>query len=299
MPSCLRWVALPLLIGCGGASPGTVRPASFALPESTVVLDGTTGAPVAPPELLRRLAAADLVLLGELHDNPIHHALRGELITALASRHPAIVFEQFAESGQPILPASGGEDREGWLDRHGFDRTNWKWPLHRPVVEAAIAHGRSLWGSGLSREALRAVVRDGASAAPDHLRGLLAQSPLDSASRATVDRALVEGHCGKLPSSLIGGMRAAQESRDAAMTRALLLSSATGPAWLIAGNGHVRRDVGVPRLLRAAAPGGSVLAVGLLEREADGAVPGSESRATFDLVIVTPRAVRKVPCAGL
>jgi hypothetical protein len=67
---------------------------------------------------------------------------------------------------------------------------------------------------------------------------------------------------------------------------------------LIAGNGHVRRDIAVPRLLRAASPGTSVLAVGLLERSADGEMPSRASRGMFDLVIVTPRTARPDPCAN-
>jgi uncharacterized iron-regulated protein len=271
----------------------------FALPDSAAVLDPATGAPIGASELLGRLAGADLVLLGELHDNAVHHKLRGALITALAPRHPALVFEQFAETSEPIPPPAAGEDLEGWLDGHGFDRKSWNWPLHEPVVEAALEHGRSLWGSGLSREVLRSVVREGESAAPEHLRPLLQQAPLDSATRAVIDHELIEGHCGKLPATMIPGMRAAQEVRDAVMALALIQASASGPAWLIAGNGHVRRDIGVPRLLRAVAPAASVIAVGLLEREEDGTAPGQDARQEYDLVIVTSRAARTDPCATL
>ena len=36
-------------------------------------------------KLLRRIGAADLVLLGEVHDNAVDHALRGALLTAFAA----------------------------------------------------------------------------------------------------------------------------------------------------------------------------------------------------------------------
>jgi len=301
MPGRFAPTALLLLGACGGTAAPLVAPDAVSPPDSTLVLDAATGSPVAVPELLRRLAEADLVLFGEVHDNAVHHELRGALLTKLPQGHAAIVFEQFppAETGGPIPPPGGTEEREGWLDRQGFDRRSWKWPLHRPVVEAAIARGRSLWGSGVSREELRSVVREGESAAPDHLRPLLEQSPLDRAARDAIDRALIEGHCGTLPATMIPGMRAAQAVRDAAMARALLLAGATGPAWLIAGNGHVRRDVGVPRLLRNASPGSTTLVVGMLERGKDGALPGGADRAAFDIVIVTPRAAREDPCATL
>jgi uncharacterized iron-regulated protein len=295
----LQSIPLLLLAACGGSTAPAVTPVAFALPDSTYIVDAATGAPVSSADLLRRAGAADLVLLGEVHDNAVQHALRGALLTSLAARHPAVVFEQFAETEAPIPPPASGEDETAWLDQHGFDRKNWRWPLHQPVVDAALAHGRSLWGSGVSREALRSVVRGGEAAAPDHLRPLIEQTPLDSAARAAIDFELMEGHCGKLPVSMIPGMRAAQEVRDAAMTHVLLLAGANGPAWLIAGNGHVRRDMGVPRMLKMAAPARRTLVVGLLERGEDGAAPTPEERRVYDLVIVTPRAVREDPCASL
>jgi uncharacterized iron-regulated protein len=299
MRTLIRWTPLLLLAACGGPARAPLAPVRFALPDSTFILDGPTGSPVSTPDLLRQVGAADLVLLGEVHDNAVDHALRGALLTAFADRHPAVVFEQFARADGPIAVPAAGDSMEHWLDAHGFDRTGWKWPIHRPVVDAAIAHARSLWGSGLSRETLRSVVRDTGASAPADLRQLMDQAPLDSTARAVLDRELIEGHCGRLPAALIPGMRAAQVVRDASMALGLVQAGTGGPAWLIAGNGHVRRDVAVPRLLRTAAPGSRVLAVGLLEREADGALPDVAERRMYDLVIVTPRAVREDPCRGL
>src|SRR5688572_16698028 len=126
-----------------GAGPGRFAPPqeTFRLTDSTIVLDATTGREIAAGELVRRLGAADLVLLGELHDNGRHHEMRGRLIAAQAARQPAIVFEQFQRREEPIPPPAPDEDRASWLDRNGFDRQGWKWPLHQPVVEAAITHG--------------------------------------------------------------------------------------------------------------------------------------------------------------
>jgi len=289
---------LILAIGCAGRATPGAAPTAFRLPANVTVTAGPDGRPIDSAELLRRLTAADIVLLGELHDNAVHHAVRGQLIAALQSSRPAILFEQFAETTEPIAPPPGAQADEAWLDRNGFDRQSWRWPLHQPVVDAAIRHGRSLWGSGITREALRTVVRSGESSAPAHLRALLGRVPLDGAAQTALDRELVAGHCGQLPESMVPGMRAAQTVRDAAMANALLKAQAGGPAWLIAGNGHVRRDIAVPRLLSVLAPNLDVLVVGFVERSATGAEPGAAERALYDLVVVTPRATRPDPCAG-
>ena len=282
---------------CGGATVAPT-PSPAGLPDSVLVFEARTGAPVSYPTLLARLAGADFILLGELHDNPTHHQVRGLLISTSTARPPAVVFEQLAATEASIPVPSSGVSIENWLDANGFDRKAWKWPLHAPVVNAAIASGRSVWGSGVSREALRSVVKDGARSAPEPLWRLLEATPLDSAAQAEMDHELIVGHCNQLPESMIPGMRAAQEVRDAAMTRALLSAGAEGPAWLIAGNGHVRSDVAVPRLLRGSAPGRSVLVVGLLEAGPGGRLPDLEP-GRYDLVIVTPPATREDPCTTM
>src|SRR5512139_1957004 len=209
-----------LLAACGRSGPGA-SPAAMVLPDSVTILEAGSGAQLSVGDLLGRMSKADFVLLGELHDNPVHHQVRGSLIRA-AARKPAVVFEQFQASPGPIALPAAGETREAWLDAHGFDRNGWRWPLHQPVVDAAIASGRAIWGSGVSREDLRSVVRGGESAAPAELQPIMAAAPLGDAARAAIDSDLVAGHCGQLPEQMIPGMRAAQVVRDASMTRALL-----------------------------------------------------------------------------
>jgi uncharacterized iron-regulated protein len=279
-----------------------VTPVAFTMPDSTFILDGRTGDTLPTGELLRQVGEADIVLLGEVHDNPVDHALRGALLTAFAAERPAVVFEQFADRDTPIPPPAPAQSMEAWLDAFGFDRKGWRWPLHAPVVDAAVAHARSLWGTNLSREELMPVVREGASAVRAPIRRLMDLAPLDSTATAVMDSTLVESHCGQLPPAMIPGMRTAQVARDAAMVRALLLAGADSgqrPEWLIAGNGHVQRNLGVPRILREVVPQARVLAVGLLERDKDGGLPAADDRRTYDLVIVTPRVEREDPCKGL
>jgi uncharacterized iron-regulated protein len=290
---CLPLLLLVTWAGCAASR------SSLSLPESTVALDAATGAPILPADLLSRAEAADLVLLGEIHDNGTHHRVRGALVEAARARHPAVVFEQLPWAAGPIPPPAAGESEEAWLDAHGFDRKGWQWPLHAPIVSAAIAHAREIRGSGLSHEALRTVVRHGADAAPPPLGPLVRQVPLDGAGQAAMDHELFVGHCGKLPSERVAGMRAAQEVRDAAMAEALMAAVGGGPAWLIAGNGHVRMDIGVPRFLRRLAPDRKLLVVGIAERGTEEAEVGAGAGRRYDVLIVTPPAPREDPCTGL
>jgi uncharacterized iron-regulated protein len=109
-----------------------------------------------------------------------------------------------------------------------------------------------------------------------------------------------------LPPQALGGMAVAQRYRDAHMADVLLSTAQRhGSAILIAGNGHVRTDRGVPWHLRQRAPGTPVAAVLLVEVEdgqtepADYVPRDPESRPAADFVIFTPRAERGDPCESL
>jgi uncharacterized iron-regulated protein len=257
---------------------------------------GRSGAALSAADLQQRLARADYVLLGELHDNASHHRVRGTLLRAA---RPVVVFEHFAYGAAPLPRPSGADADSSWLDGNGFDRKGWQWPLHAPLVSAALATGKPLWGSNLPSTALSAVVRKGADGAPPALASIVRRAPLDSAGRAIQDKEIIDGHCGQLPATMAPGMRIAQEVRDAAMAEAMIAAHRDGPTWLVAGNGHVRDDVAVPRLLRAMAPGARIISVGLMEQTADGVRPPPPP-GRYDYVIYTPAPDRRVdPCAGL
>ena len=280
---------------------GTIARASAQAPTSPdVILNVGTGAPLTRAALLKRLQGADFVLLGEVHDNATQHRLRAELIGASASSKPAIVFEQFPWGADSALQTQPTGSIEDWLDRAGFDRKNWRWPLHQLLVDVVVEYDLMRYGSQLNRDRLRPVMQGGPAAAPPPLGDMMIQVPLSEAGAQALVQTLAEGHCGELPPEMVPMMRAAQEARDAAMTEALLRAAQGGhPAWLIAGNGHVGRDYGVPRFLAQLAPAKQVVVVGFLELEPDGALPSEAERKAYDVVWVTERAEREDPCAAM
>jgi uncharacterized iron-regulated protein len=94
-------------------------------------------------------------------------------------------------------------------------------------------------------------------------------------------------------------MALTQRARDAAI--ALAISSARGATLLIAGNGHVRRDLGVPLYLP---PGENALSVGFLETRAAETDPrgyahGAGSEASYDYIWFTAPHPRPDPCEAL
>jgi uncharacterized iron-regulated protein len=110
-------------------------------------------------------------------------------------------------------------------------------------------------------------------------------------------------HCGLMPRAAFTNMALAQRYRDAHMAAALSEAARThGSAILLAGNGHVRTDRGVPWDLARLAPDRKVLAVALMEIEEGVTNPAElvpldvQGRPAADFVVLTPRTSRPDPC---
>jgi uncharacterized iron-regulated protein len=244
-------------------------------------------------EALPRLRQARFVLLGEVHDNAAQHLVRAALLSEMLAdgRPSCVVFEQMDRSANAAI-AAAPRDAESIATAGRLDRKGWVWPLHKPLIEAALGASARLAGGNLDASEVRAIVRDGASALPADLRGPIDDRSWTAAQQSAMDREIDDGHCNALPEKLRSSMVLAQRARDAALARSLIEAAGDGRAVLIAGNGHVRRDLGVPFYLRAAGvPPGQIVSIGFLE-EAQAAAP-------YDIVRITGRrAERPDPCAA-
>lgn len=256
-----------------------------ALGAADSIADTRSGEALTPPQVLQRLRTSRWVLLGELHDNPLHHERRAALLRALGG--VPVVAEQLPRGAAVVW----GADLRASLVAAGFEPEAWGWSLHRPLFEAVRAGGGPLTGGNAPRDLVRRVAREGRAGAPPDLQALLERAPLAEAARAALDDDLRQGHCGQLPAARVEPMRWAQRVRDLSMWLALQEAGrGGGPVVLLAGNGHVRRDYGVPQLAAALAPGDAVLSVVFAEHGTDA--------GPADLVWRTAPARRDNPCLG-
>lgn len=235
---------------------------------------------VSPEQLYERAARARHVILGETHDNPEQHRLQRAVLDALAGEPRVLAMEQFDSEHQAAIDLARPAGVEAVADAGRFDRKGWNWPLYRPLVEFALEHGWPIAAANLSRSAARALVAEPARS------GLPAAPP---AVQAALERDIVEGHCGKAPEpKRLAGMVEAQRARDARMASVIRGRRSV----LIAGNGHARRDRGVPVYLAD----DEVLSIAFTE--VDKSAPGDYDAASYDYLWFTSRAERGDPCAG-
>ncbi len=243
--------------------------------------------------LVQRLRPVQYVLLGEVHDNAEQHRLHAALIGALLAdqRRTCVVFEQM-DRGRDEAIAAAPRDAESVATAGALDRSGWAWPMHRPVIDAALAAGATLRGGNLSRDDARAIVRATSASVPARATTLMNLAGWSTADESTMEREIDAGHCHALPERLWPAMALAERARDATLAETLLDAGRTFErVILIAGNGHVRRDLGVPRyLLGAGVSPKQLVAVGFLE--------ANDADAPYDVVRVTRAAQRADPCVG-
>lgn len=260
-------------------------------PAGERIVDTRTGQTLTQPELLARLRQADFLLLGEIHDSPRHHRLRAELIAALGARNVAA---EHLDRGRR-LGAGPVERLQADLEAAGFDTKAWQWPVHEPLFGGLAQAGIDVIGANLSREQARNVVRNGIAALPSDLAATLAAGPLSDAATRALDADLLDSHCGQLPASRVPGMRLAQRARDGAMATELT-HLAERPAILVAGNGHVRGDYGVPQLLSRLRPDARIVSVAFEETGDDPNTSGTPR--PYSYIWYTAPTQRTDPCAG-
>jgi uncharacterized iron-regulated protein len=250
-------------------------------------------------ELLRRAAQAEILLLGETHDNPEHHRLQRWTLAARreAGARPALVLEQFDTDQQPAIDEvvrNGGD--LGPLVR------GWDWSHYRGLATDAQMAGMPLRAANLPRTSLRPVVREGfGTIAAAEIERLAVSRTWDGEREKFMAEVIEASHCGKVSGPLRDGLVRAQRLRDATLADVALANIKQGVIFVL-GRGHARRDVGVPHYLETRRPGTRVMSIGLMEVRA-GNTDASRYEAervgsapAFDLIWFTARAERPDPC---
>ncbi|QEI06881.1 ChaN family lipoprotein [Pigmentiphaga aceris] len=266
--------------------------------------------PIARP-LASQLIANQLILLGEVHDNAEGHKQRLAALTAAVATgwKPAIAMEQFDREQQPALDAAMAKcaDADCVIDAVVPDRKQWRWDFYKPVITLALREKLPLYAANLSRADAGKVMREGVSKAFDiqSSRAVGMDRGIPATLQAAQERGLEGSHCGMLPPQFVNGMARAQIARDAFMASVMLEArNATPgkprPVVLLAGNGHVRRDIGVPQWLGHNAS----FVVGFLEIDNKAPVHGAGTHAQlsqepYDRIDRVAVAERADPCIGM
>ncbi len=235
-------------------------------------------------------AGAQIVILGEIHDNPDHHRNQAMIVEAI--RPSALVFEMLDSDQAALVNAMDRNKSAPLAEALGWAGSGWPdFEMYQPVLLAADA--APIYGAAVSREDSIAAMRNGAAAVFGADATLFGLGRLPEGVQTLRETYQMEAQCNALPAEMLPGMVEAQRLRDARFSAVALeaLRETGGPVVVITGNGHARRDWGMPANLAAASPATRVVTLAQYEETAPaGGVPQ-------DFWLVTESAEREDPCA--
>lgn len=271
-------------------------------PLANRIYDVKTGRMITAVQLYQRLAAAKYILVGETHDNTAQHAVETSIIDYLAGLHrpTSVSFEMIDDVQGRLLADKPVKSAAALIALLKRGNSGWEYKIYyKELFEHVIRGGLRILPANLNRAQLLGMMNEHVVPVPAAQKDLMSHTPLSRKNLNEMQQELLDSHCGVLRPAQVRPMIRGQRIRDATMALSLLHSNAQYRV-LIAGDGHVRKDLGVPRYIHD--PGARLVSVGVLEvdkdlkRPRDYAQNWGNGQLPFDYVWFTPRAQRKDPC---
>ena len=258
-----------------------------ALALCSVIASPSLAAEITSDELTS-LPAADVVFLGEVHDNPAHHANQLQAIDNIAPT--ALVFEMLTpdQAARIERPLPDQDELARLLD---WESSGWPdFAMYYPLFEASPS--AAIFGAAVPRDAAReAMGGDLTELFSGDARRFGLDTELDAELQEHREQLQARAHCDALPESMLPDMVAIQRWRDAELAASAheAHEATGGPVVVITGTVHTRNDWGAPAKLRQAAPDLDVLSLGQYEVALDAAPP-------HDFWLITDPHPRPDPC---
>jgi len=318
--SNLRNIALCIMAVCivvsmaGCASSSTLKTPKLMLNDHQLagkIWDVQQQAYIDQDMLVARILDSDYLLLGERHDNPVHHQHQSWAIKQLANngKQASVAFEMIDKEQGVRLAKQKVTSAEQLINELNVSKTGWDYEhRYKTLFAEVIAAGYSIDSANLNRKQLMDIVMQGEGKLPEAYQRLLDATPLSAEQLKDSQTEISQSHCGMLDDKTSSKMVLGQRLRDAIMADSLI-NSQQPVKVLIAGAGHVRNDRAVPLYLNSnlqdQVKDTSILSIGMIEVDADETDPaayaepwGSKS-LPFDIVWFTPQVDREDMCKQL
>ena len=265
---------------------------------------GTSEQFVEIQHLVNAIESASYLLLGEKHDNPDHHLLQLMVLNHVIEqmRVTNVAFEMMDSDDQAALDQISQhnlttlEDLKAYL---GWDEEGWNWEFYGPLVLTLAQAKIPLAAANITDATMSRVY--GEETLSERV------SILDEIGLQQLYVDIDESHCGLLPESQFPAMVRVQQARDYNMANNMAILELGKLSVLVAGNYHVRRDVGVPNYLLARESHlrrEDIVVLSFMEVEQGEDDPASylqdpKTRPAFDYVWFTPAISNEDYCASL
>lgn len=280
-------------------------------PREMPVFDGNTGASTPWDALIDRASAADVVLVGEQHDDLPGHRFEVALTNALLERGPtAVCMEMFERDEQPLVDAylAGAISQTTLVDL--TDSRDWgakgRWDdFYQPLVDAAKAAGAPVVAANAARRFPRLARLEGfaplEALADDYPGHFVVPGEIEQDAYRERFLNTMRHHAAPQPTTpetrkektaapemppvtedMLASFFRAQQVWDATMADAVVRAQAAhGKALLVVGQFHIDHDGGLLLRLRAAAPALNILTISMDQETSSSLREEDAGRADF------------------
>ena len=258
-------------------------------------------------QLLSDILSKDYILLGETHDNPLHHKYQAWVIDQLHAqgRHVSVAVEMLYPEQGKRLENHAIESAEQFFDVVEWEKSGWpSREIYKPVFAATLSAGYPIFAANIDRKDLNQIIMQGEDGLPAHIKAQLNANPLSKEAEELLRTGIIESHCQMLPEAMVPAMMLGQRVRDAAIADSLVRNKGKDGIVLIAGSGHTQKN-GVPGFIRSAENSAKIFTMAWMEVDPRFSKPeeyreywGAEE-LPFDYVWFTARIERPDPCEEL
>lgn len=249
--------------------------------------------------LLDAILIADHVMIGERHDNPVHHEKQALLVKHLrqSGKQGQLILEMAEQRHQPSLDEARLEEIEALGTELEWEERGWPaWSTYQPIVAEALTGGMRIKAGNPDRQLMMQIGR-GQEVDPASIDDLRWEIDYSKPHREDLLDELVDAHCGMMGRDAMQPLVVMQRLKDAFMARSMRQGhTGQNVSILIAGNGHTRKDRGVAMFLEAAEPTISIALIEVVRDEFDESSYPSFDSALYDFVWFTPRIDEVDPC---
>lgn len=246
----------------------------------------TKGKKVKYDKMMKSIQEADVVLFGELHNNPISHWLQLEISKASLERNPVFGAEMFEADNQVMM----NEYMDGLISGQNFKDQMRLWKNnatdYQPLVELAKDNSRPFIACNVPRRYASIVFRDGLEGLDgisDEAKKWMAPLPIEVDLELPGYKAMLEMSMGHGGDNIVK----AQALKDATMAYFIMQNIDKGDVFIhFNGTYHSNNFEGIYHYLKKADPELTIVTIASVEQEnIDSVETENEGLADFTLVI--------------
>jgi len=237
-------------------------------------------------KMIKSMQEADIILFGELHNNPISHWMQLKISKSMLDRNPTFGAEMFEADNQVMMK----EYMDGLISSQNFKDQMRLWKNnatdYQPLVELAKENSRPFIATNVPRRYASIVFRDGLAGLDnisDEAKNWMAPLPIEVDMELPGYKSMLEMGMGHGGENIVH----AQALKDATMAHFILENKSEGSPFIhFHGTFHSNNFEGIYYYLKKQDPNLNIITIASVEQASvDSIDPENENLANYILVI--------------